>query len=140
MFNLVGQDAENQRLHLGHGLGLGRAVGHGSGNGTDLGDPTAVLLLFDFNSHEGKLGGHCRMARRHSARAGGAERGGETAQQRGAAAGGVETTAGGVTEYFKPDSFLLPLGSGTTATRAVKSQDLTSSVGFMRVTWFQAIA
>ncbi len=51
MLNLVGQNAENQRLHLGHGLGLGCAIGHGTGDGSNLGDPTAILLLFDFNLH-----------------------------------------------------------------------------------------
>ena len=68
MFDLVGQDAQNLRLHLGDGLGLGCALGHGTGDGTDLGDPTAILLMFDVNLHKGKLGGRYGMARRHSAR------------------------------------------------------------------------
>lgn len=51
MLNPVGQNAEHEGLDLGDGLFARRAVSEGPGNTGHLGEPPAIGLLFDFNTH-----------------------------------------------------------------------------------------
>lgn len=52
MLNFVGQDTQDESLDLGDSLVPRRPIGHGARYHGDLCDPAAILLLFDFNSHD----------------------------------------------------------------------------------------
>jgi hypothetical protein len=51
VFELVGEDPQNESLDLRHGLSLGGAVSQRPGQRWHLGDPTAIVFALDLNSH-----------------------------------------------------------------------------------------
>lgn len=52
MFHLVRQNPQDEGLDLGDRFFPGSAIGQGTGNPGYLGQPSTVLFLFNFNSHD----------------------------------------------------------------------------------------
>ncbi len=53
MFEPVGERAKSERFNLGLGFFLGSTIGHDTGQGRDLSDPTPVVLVIKLDAQHG---------------------------------------------------------------------------------------